>query len=244
MAEQKKKTVLKETKKRTVKAESLPQESKDLSLAIYDLKGAEEKKITLPAEIFEVKGTDALLTQYVRVFQVNQKQGNANAKTRSEVNGTTKKVYRQKGTGNARHGAVKAPIFVGGGVQGGPLTHNPSLRMNKKQKKKALFAALTQSYNSGNLMGITDGILDIQPKTKEVSTALKNLKLEGQKVLIVIPHKATNTLQLASRNIKSVNLVYADMINPYILLDHKKVLIAESGLQIIKEHFLKDNASK
>jgi ribosomal protein L4 len=116
--------------------------------------------------------------------------------------------------------------------------------MNKKQKKKALFAALTQSYASGNMMAIADAILSIQPKTKEVSTVLKHLKLENERVLVVVPHTKDSNLQLASRNIKSVRVAYADMINPYIILDHKKVLIAESGLQVIKDHFLKEHAAK
>src|SRR3989338_10897476 len=107
------------------------------SLVIYNIEGKEEKTIELPKDIFSVSANPSLLAQAVRVYLVNQRQGNVKVKTRSEVIGSTRKIYRQKGTGKARHGAIKAPIFVGGGVAHGPKQKDYNLKFNKKMRKKA-----------------------------------------------------------------------------------------------------------
>src|SRR3989344_5782006 len=105
------------TKKETIKKDNL-------SLSIYDIDGKVQKTVELPKDVFAVKVNSSLLTQAVKVYLTNQRQGNVKVKTRSEVIGSTKKIYRQKGTGKARHGAIKAPIFVGGGVAHGPKQKN------------------------------------------------------------------------------------------------------------------------
>jgi large subunit ribosomal protein L4 len=119
-----------------------------------------EKIIDFPKEMFESIENKPLLAQAVRVYLANQRQGNASTKTRGEVHGTTKKVYKQKGTGRARHGAKKAPIFVGGGIAGGPKPRDYSLKLNKQQKKIALICALTLKRNEKKLFVLENGTKD------------------------------------------------------------------------------------
>src|SRR3989338_9847754 len=107
----------------------------------------------MPKEIFAVEASPRLLAQYVRVYLANRRQGTASAKTRAEVKGSTRKIYKQKGTGKARHGDIKAPIFIGGGVVGGPIPRDFSLKFNKKQKRKVLFYALTLKLKQKDIFG-------------------------------------------------------------------------------------------
>ena len=123
------KVVQKKKVKKTVKA--------GLTIPVYGLDGKEKGAAELPKEIFTVEASPKLLAQYVRVYLVNRRQGTASTKTRGEVSGSTRKIYKQKGTGKARHGDIKAPIFTGGGVVGGPKPQDYSLKLNKKQTKKA-----------------------------------------------------------------------------------------------------------
>src|SRR3989339_216040 len=120
------------------KEEKKPSVKKNITLSVrvFSIDGKEKKTIELNKNIFDVKVSPSLLAQAVRVYLANQRAGTASSKTRSEVVGSTRKIYRQKGTGKARHGSLKAPIFVGGGVVGGPKPRDFSLKINKKQKTK------------------------------------------------------------------------------------------------------------
>lgn len=227
-----KKTEPKKTVKKVIKA--------GLSLPVYGLDGKEKTPIELPKEIFSAEANPRLLAQYVRVYLANQRQGNASTKTRGEVIGSTKKIYKQKGTGNARHGDKHAPIFVGGGVVGGPKPRDFSLKLNRKQTKKALFNALTLKLNEQGIFGLSDEFLKIEPKTKTIVNFLKALSLEKEKILLVLPKMETNNLVLSSRNIKNIKLVDAISINPYEILKNKKVFILKEGLQVLLKHFLRD----
>src|SRR6185437_7247197 len=136
--------------KSAVKAEvavSVSQKEKSkvapVSVDVVGIDGKVTGKIALPGEIFGEKLNKALLAQAVRVYLANQRQGNASTKTRGEVDGSTRKIYRQKGTGRARHGSVRAPIFVHGGIAHGPKPRDFSLTMPQKMKQKALFSALS-----------------------------------------------------------------------------------------------------
>ena len=124
-----------------------------LTVPVYDIKGKEKGTLILPKEAFAVSVKPQLLAQAVRVYQFNRRQGTASTKTRGEVTGSTRKIYRQKGTGRARHGDIKAPIFVGGGIVGGPKPKDYSLGINKKQKTKAFFGALTLKLKEKNILG-------------------------------------------------------------------------------------------
>jgi len=205
-----------------------------LTISIYDLDGKIEKEIELPKEIFSVKVSPRLLTQYVRVYLANQRQGTASTKTRGEVSGSTRKIYRQKGTGRARHGDIKAPIFVGGGIVGGPRPKDFRLKIGRKQKKKALLGALTLKQESKELIGLSDKFLSVKPKTKLLIEFFQKLNLEKEKKLLVIPLLEKNQLLLAVRNIPTVIVVSATALNCYQLLNHKKILFIAKTIEVIK----------
>lgn len=194
-----------------------------------------EKIIDFPKEMFESIENKSLLTQAVRVFLANQRQGNASTKTRGEVHGTTKKVYKQKGTGRARHGAKKAPIFVGGGVAGGPKPRDYSLKLNKQQKKIALICALTLKRNEKKLLVFENKILSMKPKTQEFVSIMKEKGISGQSVLLVFGKMEKNNMILAARNIPKVDFSDVYSLNPYILMNHEYILFIEDALPVLSK---------
>jgi large subunit ribosomal protein L4 len=206
----------------------------NLSLSIYNIEGIEQKIITLPKEVFFVSASSQLLAQAIRVHLVNQRQGNVSVKTRSEVIGSTRKIYRQKGTGKARHGAIKAPIFVGGGVAHGPKQKDYNLKFNKKEKKIALFGALSKKLKEKKIFGLEDKALMIKPKTKIFTNFLKQLKLLGQNNLIVLLKMERNNLILAMRNIPRISFVDARSLNPYLVLQTNNIIFIENSLEVFK----------
>ena len=210
-----------------------------LSVPVYDLKGAQVKKMVVPKEIFSTQASDKLLAQYVRVYLANQRQGNASSKTRAEVRASTRKIYRQKGTGRARHGAKSAPIFVGGGVAFGPRPRDFSLKLNKKQRRKAFFYALSLQYKEGNIVGLVDKSLEIEPKTKGFVSLLRSAQLADKKVLLVMPEAKKNNLVLASRNIPGVSVTNAVSLNTYEVLNSDKIVFVGKALEALTNHFLK-----
>lgn len=200
--------------------------------------------VNLPKEIFNIKASSALLSQYVRVYLNNQRQGNAMAKTRGEVIGSTRKIYRQKGTGKARHGDIKAPIFVGGGVVGGPKPKEYSLSINKKQKKKSLLFALSSRLKNNDIVGLSDKFLDIQPKTREFAKFLKTAGYDDKSILIVLPDMKNDNLIKASRNLPNVTLIDARSVNAYEILKYKKIFMIQEAFTILEEQFLKKHENK
>lgn len=207
-----------------------------LSTSVYNTKGKVVGKMTLPSEIFGAKINDRLMSQAVRVYLANQRQGTSSTKTRGEVNLTTAKIYRQKGTGRARHGAKSAPIFVGGGVAFGPKPRDFSLKLPKKMKKLALFSALSSKLKD-NEIKVLDGFDKIEPKTKIMAAAIKSLEAGNKKILLVIPQNLVN-IQRAARNIEGVKISPAEMLNTYEVLDTKAILILKDSINILSKHFL------
>lgn len=211
----------------------------NLSLAVFNIKGEQQDNLSLPKEIFDVKVNPRLIAQYIRVYLANQRQGTASTKTRGEVTGSTRKIYRQKGTGRARHGDIKAPIFVGGGIVHGPKPRDYSLKINKKQKLQALYSALTQKNKENNIIALSDEFIKIKPKTKIFAEFLQKLNLHKQKILLVLPKTGKNNLTLAVRNIPNLRIIGATVINPYEILRNQKILMTEEALATIKKHFTK-----
>lgn len=210
-----------------------------LSVKVFDAKGTEMKTVELPKEIFSQKENSPLLAQYVRVYLANQRQGTASAKTRGEVTGSTRKIYRQKGTGKARHGSIKAPIFVGGGVVGGPKPKDYSLKINKKQRRTALFLALTLKQKEHAIFVADKDLMAIEPKTKLIARFLTNTGTIHQKILFVLPKMEKNNFILASRNIPDIDIVDAQSLNPFLLLQVKKIIFVDNALSVMETHFLK-----
>jgi large subunit ribosomal protein L4 len=226
-------------KKETVKETGLKQ-------SVYDIKGKVVESISLPKEIFNVKINNQLMAQAVRVFLSNQRRGTVKTKSRGEVNKTTKKVYKQKGTGRARHGAMSAPIYVGGGVAFGPRQRDYSLSFPQKMKKASLFSALSAKLRDGEIKVLT-GLEKIEPKTKLMMQVINNLNLEaknlprgkaGKKLLLITSAGAGNILK-AGRNIKGLSILDAKQINTYAVLDNKGIILMKGALEVMENNFLK-----
>ena len=236
-AQDKQKTKIKTVEKKEVKKTV----ASKLVIKVLDLKGKEVKEIPLRKEIFNSPVNERLMAQYVRVYLANQRQGTASTKMRGEVAGSTRKIYRQKGTGKARHGDIRAPIFVGGGVTFGPKPRDYSLKMNKKQQRKALFDSLTLKYKNNQIEGLEDGFLKIEPKTKALYLFLKQTNNNKKKILLILPKIEKNNLILASRNIPNLAVVGADSINAYNVLNSEKIFFVEKALEVFVNHFFKKN---
>ncbi|MEI6532245.1 MAG: 50S ribosomal protein L4 [Candidatus Roizmanbacteria bacterium] len=208
-----------------------------VSINIYDISGKVVSEMEMPVEIFSVIVNESLLTQAIRVYQVNQRQGNASTKTRGEVVGSSRKIYKQKGTGNARHGNIRAPIFVGGGITGGPRSKDFELKMNKKQKVHALLTALTIKAQSNCIIGLDKSVLTMKPKTKEVGQFMKSVDL-NKSVLFVIPEAKQTGFYISAKNIPNISVVSANQINPYDIMKYSKIVLIEGSVNAISSHFL------
>jgi large subunit ribosomal protein L4 len=213
-----------------------------LKQSVYDTKGKVAESINLPAEIFGVKINKSLMTQAVRVYLANQRRGTLSTKSRGEVKISTRKIYRQKGTGRARHGAASAPIFVGGGIAFGPKPRDFSLKLNQNMKRVALFSALASKLKDGEIKIVT-GLEKIEPKTKKMADVIKNLDLGGKnsQVLLIMPKTGGDfaNVSKAGRNIKGVTVNSANLINTYEVLTNKKILFMKNAIDSLKETFLK-----
>lgn len=218
------------------------EKSVSLKVPLLGLDGDKKGFIKLPKEIFQVEVKPVLIAQYVRVYLANQRQGTVSTKTRGEVSGSTRKIYRQKGTGGARHGDIKAPIFVGGGVAHGPKPRDFSLKINKKQKRKILFAALTLKNKQGKLLVVEDNILDIEPKTKKGEAMIKELLKSDkkEKITIVLPKMRKKNLILAVRNIPRVNFLSIENLNPFEILKSNYLIFLQSALEKLIKVNLKE----
>ena len=210
---------------------------------VFDIAGKKIDKTDLPDEIFKAEVKPVLMAQAVRVYLANQRQGTLSAKTRGEVSGSGRKIYRQKGTGYARHGDRYAPIFVGGGVAFPPKPRDFSLKIGKKAKKQALFSALTQKLAKKAII-IVEGLEKIKAKTKEMVKALSNLSnLGSKKTLLVLPEKFENLI-LGARNINGVSLIPVALLNTYAVLDNDKIIFLKDSIGKLSEVFLKENGKQ
>lgn len=232
------------TKKAAIKKEvkALPKET-GLKLSVFDTKGKVAESMTLPKEVFGVEVNTNLMTQAVRVYLANQRRGTVKTKSRGEVNISTRKIYRQKGTGRARHGAASAPIFVGGGIAFGPRPRDFSLKLSKKMKRIALFSALSAKLKDGEVKVIT-GLEKLEPKTKIMNDVIINLSLNEKKkqILLVTPKdgKGFENVLKASRNIEGVSVIPSNLLNTYEVLVNKQILFMKNSIDSVKETFLKE----
>jgi large subunit ribosomal protein L4 len=226
----KKAEVKKVVKKEVVK--ELPKET-GLKLSVYDVSGKVVESFDLPKEVFGAAINKNLMTQAVRVFLFNQRRGTVKTKSRGEVNISTRKIYKQKGTGRARHGAASAPIFVGGGIAFGPRQRDYSLKLNQKQKQAALFSALSSRLKDGDIK-LVKGLEKIEPKTKNVVAMLKALDLTQKKstVLLITPKtgKEFNHVSKAARNITGVEIRGSNVLNTYEILKAKNIVFMKDAL--------------
>lgn len=204
---------------------------------VYNLKGEKETQMNLPGEIFESKINPQLLAQSVRVFKSNQRMARAKAKTRGDVTGSGIKIWRQKGTGRARHGDRYAPIFVGGGVAHGPTgLENYQLKMSQKMKKKALFSALTAKFEKGQVVALA-GLEKVAPKTKDVASLFKKLIGDESRGLLILPKNLEN-IRRATRNLANLDSAPAALLNTYQVLNGGRLIFLTESLGVLETTFL------
>lgn len=197
----------------------------------YNWTGEQGEKTALPKNRFEVKVAPELLAQAVRVYLQNQRKAAAKTKTRAEVEGSTRKIFRQKGTGRARHGSIRAPIFVGGGISHGPDgEQNYALKMTKPMTQKALAGALSEKYAEGKVVVLQEA--KTQPKTKD-AFKLKN-QLGVKSGIMVVTGQKESADQRAWRNLAGVSMTTVNALNTYDVLKAKLIVITNQGLEELK----------
>ena len=211
-----------------------------VKVAVVGVDGVSKGNMSLPVEIFGATPNKNLVAQAVRVYLANQRQGTSSTKTRSEVTGSTRKIYRQKGTGRARHGAAKGPIFVGGGIVFGPHPQDYSLKFPKKMKKVALIHALSQKAQEG-VIKIIDG--EFSGKTKEVAVLMKKMELNkkgiANKVLFVADKNAMTVR--GAHNLDGLKIESAATLSTYgVVISHNLVFMKSALTEITTRLTKKD----
>ena len=211
-----------------------------VSAPVVGMDGKSKSHINLPKDLFDVKINKQLLAQAVRVYLANQRQGTASTKTRGEVEGSTRKIYRQKGTGRARHGAIRAPIFVGGGIVFGPTPRDYSLKMPQVMRRAALASALTQQYKAGNVI-VADGFEAHPPKTNVFA---KSFSAMGATVdTLLVTTKQANAVTRGAKNLSYIDLLPATSLHTYAVLSHRKIVFMKETIKELKELFDKQHSA-
>lgn len=200
---------------------------------LLNLKGEKVKELKLNENIFDITPNDKVLYDAIILSRASLRQGTHKTKNRSEVRGGGRKPWRQKGTGRARQGSIRAVQWVGGGRYGTPVPRDYSKKQNRKERRLALLSALTEKANEKELI-VVDNLTLSTPKTKEMLALLKTLNIEDKKVLMIVKELEENTI-LASRNLQNVILITADEINVLDLVATNAVLITEEALNSIEE---------
>lgn len=201
--------------------------------ALLSLKGEKIKDIKLDDSIWGITPNDQVIYESINLFMANRRQGTHSTKNRSEVSGGGRKPWRQKGTGNARQGSIRAPHFVGGGIIFGPSSNrNYTRKMNKKERRLALKSALT--YKATDKAIIVVEKFDAETnKTKDMLKVLEGLKATGK--TLIVTTELTENLILATRNIADVKLVLANELNTYDVLYVDKIIITEDAVKYVEE---------
>ena len=200
---------------------------------LLNLKGEKVKDLKLNENIFDITPNDKVLYDAVILARASLRQGTHKTKNRSEVSGGGRKPWRQKGTGHARQGSIRAVQWVGGGRYGTPVPRDYSIKQNRKERQLALRTALTEKANDKELI-VVDKLTLNTPKTKEMLGILETLKLTDKKVLIVVKELEENLI-LASRNIQNIVLITADEVNVLDLVATNYILITEEAINAIEE---------
>ena len=196
---------------------------------------ATTKKIKLNKNVFAIEPNDHAIYLDVKQYLANQRQGTHQARERGEIIGSTRKIKKQKGTGTARAGSIKNPIFRGGGRTFGPRPKKYGLKLNKKLKVLARKSALSYKAIDRNIMVLEELSLK-SPKTKDFISILKNLKVDGDKTLFVTSQNDNNTI-LSSRNLSITKGITAEMLNTYDILHSNKLIISEKAFVHIDKQF-------
>lgn len=200
--------------------------------ALLSLKGEKIKDIKLDDSIWGITPNDQVVYESIVLYTASRRQGTASTKTRSEVSGGGRKPWRQKGTGNARQGSIRAPQWVGGGIVFGPTPRDYSKKMNKKERRLALKSALTYKANDKAIIAVDKFELESN-KTKAMLSLLKDLNVDGK--ALIVTTELTDNILLASRNIRNIKLVLANELNTYDVLYCDKLIITEDAVKYVEE---------
>ena len=199
---------------------------------VYSLEGKKVKEIELNEAIFGIEPNEAIVHSVLVNYLANQRQGTQNTKTRSEVRGGGRKPWRQKGTGRARQGSIRAPQWIKGGIALGPKPRSYKYTVNKKERRLAIKSLLSSKVLENELV-VVDSLEMKEIKTKEMVKVLNNLKVEGKK-LMLLPEKNEN-VQKSARNIEGVKTTLVNTINVYDLLKYKNLIITLDTVKKLEE---------
>ena len=199
---------------------------------VYDIQGKKVSTVDLKDEIFGIEPNEAVVHSVLVNFLANQRQGTQSTKTRSEVSGGGRKPWRQKGTGRARQGSIRAPQWIKGGIALGPKPRSYKYSVNRKEKRLAIKSCLSSKVLEKELV-VVDSFALKEIKTKEMVKALTNLKVEG-KTLILLPEK-NETVQKSARNIEGVKTTLVNTINVYDLLKYKNLIVTLDTVKKLEE---------
>jgi large subunit ribosomal protein L4 len=205
-----------------------------MEVSVLNINGQETgRKVTLNDAIFGIEPNDHVIYLDVKQYLAAQRQGTAKTKERSELAGSTRKLIRQKGSGGARRGDIKSPLLVGGARVFGPKPRDYSFKLNKKVKVLARKSALSYKAQDNAIIVVEDFNIEA-PKTKDFVNITKNLKVEGKKTLVVLPEVNKN-VYLSARNIQKAEVMTANALNTYKVLNADVLVIAESSLKTIDD---------
>lgn len=207
-----------------------------MEIAVFDIEGKDTgRKVSLDNSIFGIEPNDHAIYLDTKQYMANVRQGTHKTKERSEITGSTRKIKRQKGTGTARFGDIKNPIFRGGGRAFGPRPRYYGFKLNKKMKQLARKSALTHKARSNSIIVLEDFNFE-SPKTRELARLETNLNVRDKKSLIVFP-KQNKNVYLSSRNLKGVDVVTSDELNTYIITKASVLILVESAVDVLHSTF-------
>ncbi|HOU03574.1 MAG TPA: 50S ribosomal protein L4 [Bacteroidales bacterium] len=207
-----------------------------MELAVVNISGKETgRKVNLNDSIFGIEPNDHAIYLDTKQFLANQRQGTHKSKQRGEVSGSTRKLKRQKGTGTARAGSIKNPLFRGGGRMFGPEPRYYGFKLNKKMKQLARKSALSYKASSNNIIVLEDFSFEA-PKTGEIVKMGKDLNIADKKILFVLPEQNKN-IYLSSRNVQGVEVITASELNTYEIMKASTLVLVESALDVLQATF-------
>jgi large subunit ribosomal protein L4 len=209
-----------------------------MEVNVLDLSGKETgAKVQLPDSVFGVEPNDHAIYLDVKQYLANQRQGTHKSKQRNEIAGSTRKLHKQKGTGGARAGSIKSPLFNGGGRVFGPQPRNYSFKLNKKLKAVARKSALTYKAQENNIL-VLDRVEFDSAKTKQYVQLVNSLNVANEKTLLVLPASNSN-VYLSSRNLPKTKVTTVDQLNTYDVLNAGKLLLTADSVKTLEEAFAK-----
>lgn len=204
-----------------------------MDINVLDIKGQETgRKVTLSESVFGIEPNDHVIYLDVKQYMADQRQGTHKSKERSEVSGSTRKLGRQKGGGGARRGDINSPVLVGGGRVFGPKPRDYRFKLNKKVKNLARRSALSYKAQEQAILVVEDFNVEA-PKTKDFVNIAKNLKVDGKKLLLLLP-EANKNVFLSARNLQKAHVMVAKDVNTYKILDADVLIVTENSLKAVE----------